>query len=1834
MSSPRKDGDAAVGSISHVLRTLFSPLYEELTEVPTGEASTSPSLSKDEPWYGTKQDLADDSELSARAGLKIAEIGSNLSVQQAQADKLLDYLSEQRSSAFRADEEERRELKEKGLLVNAHVPIPASHLKLGQDEMSAQGGHFSNSLLTAAALIQENKRAFAVRRGLNDNGEPAYASLKMNSLGDPGYMKTTSTNSIRRKLARVVKPNFVATSEIDKRPTRVPPVEERATFEQLELDQKVLERMDRKLKYLQNPRYDATNPNNMRRLVIPPASYIQTLNLPPPCAASPGPRDKKTAKPSDASTLFPSLAMISSSPEDSEGAPYLIIEPTSIVFDNFTMDVGCYERMVSIRNSSAVSRRVRLLPPSTPFFKMTQLKWPGSSNNSGDLAPGMALRFLLRFDPKKRSTYEDVLIVMNESVQQSINLKAVCEPAVLTLPSEVDVGACFLGTYLRRSIDVENTGNPGRFHLKVAHECNSFVVVPDDFFLGRNMRAKVEFLFEPKALAGNHRASLSIESEESPTTTHSIVGHASRIAIAVTSVDGSPALPVEGPVSLPFSTVLLGSVAHRRIEIANTSKLPVDFEWRFETESQGFTVEPEKGTLMPDEAHTTVVSFTPKSTDIIESDAVMMIKSVPRLAVENTLPEACRDQESELVDIEMLRLRLSGIGDVLRLQTSPAELVLEKPLVLGAEYEMKDHKVTVKNPCSIPARWRFCNPERGVDATSARFDPSVLLTSKHLATHRGTSDSQPAEGDWSGVELTWKCSSESEFIGPNESIECTPTLIARECGIVDISIGCNVLLPLEDKQVVEYEVSRLSLRASVTPGKIRFLQPEADLGMIAANTEKEIVIPFVNESNFPMHWSFRSLSVPDDKTSALMEDERPNVDVDLDKSNDVGREMISFDPCEGVTGAGERGSVKMIARPCGEPRLVRATAAVQMRYRDPVAISTQYLNVHGEIQKVRAKITAPNVDLGVLYNGVPVEREVTLVSECDLCATFKWDSGSSGGAFIAELLDGYEGDLREKEVKTVRMRFTSHCSGIVDESLRCSIAGMSEPLTLNVKAISKAAVLAYELLEEGAEPPKPIADPTLTQLPSNVELPELSSPPKIDFSVDASVPLFERRTTNFVVRNLSAIHAPFEIKLTKHPAADYVPNSLDGALSRGEGGEKNALLGESFARVKETFSSASGRAYVSRKLAEEEDKKILQAGHGVAFRVEPCSGLLAPWGVQVVSVTAYNNLAGTFHDNLQCAVQGMPLVRMPVKMTVSGCPLSFKSECVGLDMRHDDKPQLNFGQIFLGNNSKTLTRCVRVRNSGPIDATLSWRIGPDDENELDERLVDVSLRFAKADGLPLRVTVRFHEETEYQPPFAIEPSILKVDAHSEALMSITLPADSVKPGSQLLTDKPSEFRAALIANADWHKDADVDVSEHENKTEHEIRRKASLASAMKKKSITLPGLSSIAGITAKLKVDGVTDARRILGALKLRLKASLIEPRLQVDKKPDLDGHHTILFKTKSPLAILAARARLRTKKCDRLHESLRQTVLLRNPSDIDLAMRLVVSEPFSIANVRTSTFVLKRPSASTDEFVLKPRQTMTVELQFTPKVDQIEQGFDKSVPSLSRCKVQFDGTLMAAFATGQSQVIRLHADVLRPLLIASPSTYRFEQVRVGRSADLIVFLSNPTEVEAGWQLKHVPRAAGRADDGDDVLSADILDDPTVFHWSESIGKQAGPTLPVASAVACLPKDFSRFDDALFPQLTTELSWKSPDASKSLHEPGNLRLYDSLKEQAALNPRLLYPVIVSFCPSSEAEYCSRFRFEVAHGESFDVVIQGAGTRKEGVLKARVRAGSCCQHLSS
>ena len=204
--------------------------------------------------------------------------------------------------------------------------------------------------------------------------------------------------------------------------------------------------------------------------------------------------------------------------------------------------------------------------------------------------------------------------------------------------------------------------------------------------------------------------------------------------------------------------------------------------------------------------------------------------------------------------------------------------------------------------------------------------------------------------------------------------------------------------------------------------------------------------------------------------------------------------------------------------------------------------SHQFVAVRGEVQAPRVYLEQSEVDLGVVYVGVKVSRTLQLVNLSNLATRFKLERPGGASAQFALEFDPGSDVLGAKQTREVTVNFTALSSGVVDEILGCRVFGTPRPLGLALKAVSKNAVIAYELLRDGQELPAPLAPRTAAQLPAfaaddatAARLPAAGAVPKLDFG-DA-VPLFERRTVRVAVRNLSAIAAGFRFAPKKFQAS-------------------------------------------------------------------------------------------------------------------------------------------------------------------------------------------------------------------------------------------------------------------------------------------------------------------------------------------------------------------------------------------------------------------------------------------------------------------------------------------------------------------------------------------------------------------------------------------------------------------------------------------------------------------------------------------------------------------------
>ena len=200
--------DAAVGSISHILRTLFRGLYEE-SEAPEEEApgpapAEAPACITDdasvaslrmelqtEPWFDPKQ-RGDPEATKALARKRAQSIAKRLETQRTQADDLLKYMKVQTTKAKKEDKAEEISLKKIGLIQNAHLPQHRSTLELHKGDMD-QNGKFADALVTAEDLVEANRRDVAIRSGNYAQAGLTMPGPPLLEEDEPAYYKQTAS---------------------------------------------------------------------------------------------------------------------------------------------------------------------------------------------------------------------------------------------------------------------------------------------------------------------------------------------------------------------------------------------------------------------------------------------------------------------------------------------------------------------------------------------------------------------------------------------------------------------------------------------------------------------------------------------------------------------------------------------------------------------------------------------------------------------------------------------------------------------------------------------------------------------------------------------------------------------------------------------------------------------------------------------------------------------------------------------------------------------------------------------------------------------------------------------------------------------------------------------------------------------------------------------------------------------------------------------------------------------------------------------------------------------------------------------------------------------------------------------------------------------------------------------------------------------------------------------------------------------------------------------------------------------------------------------------------
>lgn len=635
-------GDAAVGSISHILKTAFKDVYDEknrereekaareakiarrrekavrrkevaekraeleriLAERSKEKKSTKGGDDKERQMLEELEDPSDDSEDEAaptqdktsysdinqrKLEEKIAAIERRTREQSEGAEELVKYLHEQRILAQKLETEEEEHLKKQGIMLGQHIPSLPSKLDIDPAVIH----HYdtvSSNLILSRDLVQQNKDNALRRTGnkpISDLAEQmktqrrAYREAQEDQR--PHYLQETSVELNRTAVNRQRFKTALELAETKRRTER--PAKDLIETKKKQKKHKMELTLDERIKNEEILKSMNHKMNYLRNPRNNPAAVTKMLNR--NAAVDDADSSVQTSRISRHSHVTPaSQASRNSKPADP--APLFVTEPRVISFNAYEIGES-YVTPVVFRNVSSVSRSLRVIPPASTSFSLGPLVYP-SNSKAGIVAPGMCITSEITFYPKSLMDYTDHLLVETEGGNYVVDILAQRLAPVLNLPSVIDVGSCLVGDALRVAIPCTNIGGHGKIRvLRDQHSTEEmsgclrmppFTVYPLECFLKKNESLNLTVEFVPLQL-GVIEQPIYFVMDNGSYLRVVLHGHCREVVCDITEINGTKIIPSDPNIvkDLYFPGTCVGSEAEQQFVVTNTTGLPMEYEW-------------------------------------------------------------------------------------------------------------------------------------------------------------------------------------------------------------------------------------------------------------------------------------------------------------------------------------------------------------------------------------------------------------------------------------------------------------------------------------------------------------------------------------------------------------------------------------------------------------------------------------------------------------------------------------------------------------------------------------------------------------------------------------------------------------------------------------------------------------------------------------------------------------------------------------------------------------------------------------------------------------------------------------------------------------------------------------------------------------------------------------------------------------------------------------------------------------------------------------------------------------------------------------------------------
>ncbi|CAC5401955.1 unnamed protein product [Mytilus coruscus] len=1220
-----------------------------------------------------------------------------------------------------------------------------------------------------------------------------------------------------------------------------------------------------------------------------------------------------------------------------------LLSPPIVKFTNYKSG-QVYELTLELKNVSAVLRQCRALPPTTSYFSVGLGQFPGEH---GLVAPGMSCHYAIRFAPDSLKDYDDEIRIQTQSSAPIIvPLQGRREPPKITLPKVLDVGYCLVGGYHVAQFIVKNHGGNGRF-----------CVLNRNSWPAHNFKQINSWVFGHKKF-GSSKSSV------------------------VTN----------GAVAMP-----------------------------------PFNVRPSVVELMKGESGVIEVIFSPKSVRNFTQEMTLVCDNCN--VQHFTLQGESQKAGVELVSVER------GTSDPVpgELTDNTAQHLIRFDDLNPFTYT--DRAIIVKNPTnvSLPFQWNIYKPDMSdpeemegrkidrvpdVDSVFSVHPPNGTLPPagqiefkitfappivNEFHMRGGSAKSSKAGSSEHGDDENLD-DSVSEII-LNTDVKESRDYTALEIEVKGSSIPLNVVLHpyaihIPGQNLVGTTVKKLFAMANHSRSTITFTwQPcnekhileveppfgELDPGMAMdmeisiTGAEPGKVIDnlycYVMNLDEPLH-----LHVEADFKGPELRIEEPDINFGLIRlGQSITKEITlmnmsqiitkwsiqdspvfssSDDPMASCSQIGSSGEVQPLAKLKVSIKFTPTAIKSVKRVFEVTVEDGNECNISaiGEVQSPMVCLSSCEICMEDVYKQVPVRYQAVLVNQTLLATEFKWGQVEGEHAKDCEIeLDPMRGCINPREEKAITVNFRAVRSGeFSDLRIPCFVEGIESPLYLGLFADVKGLSASYRMSTDGNNP----------QCAEKLDFGEvlIGTTPKLYLHIS----------------NESAISAHYSI------SADYfIAKPPTPPQDKANRSTRKSLLNK-------TPNLADPLAKTSAKARADLCQAMLVQGLGASFVALPASGKLQPYRQELIEITAYSDMWGSYTDTINIKVGDLDTHCIPVSMNVIGCPLNFQMTAA----KHEQKPVVRFGTHVSG--VAPINRSMRINNISPFDIRVDWETY--NIVEEDNKILDVMIAFGNA--FPPRDT----KGTEIIPPWQTPEPIKRMPtdmipdtADSSPLVSRVHSKYSLRSQPHLELEEDSE---------DEEEEVELEVKEEENRLKvvslfyraHE-GVPAQEPYNIKAKQLVIParGFSNVNITFTPLPTEVVTQEMDCEGFAIAHMsldKNPNVENKVTRKQGYEVNPLHLDMAAHLKP-ALLSMECmdeegmRYRSAMSDLMLDSQGNThsesfrvmgAILSNQTESPLAFRLISKPPFLLVDLDPSTNREELTKAYVTEFqTLKPQHNLPV---------------------------------------------------------------------------------------------------------------------------------------------------------------------------------------------------------------------------------------------------------------